>query len=95
MRAVVVYDVSNDKARRRVSDLLLQYGVRVQRSAFEIYLEPWERDRLAADLEALIDKSRDRVAVYPMSQRTYRARRWLGRGPLESLPDGKPPFFIV
>lgn len=38
MRYVVAYDISNDRARRRVAELLAEWGVRLQQSVFEVDL---------------------------------------------------------
>lgn len=37
---VVVYDISSDKQRKKVSDLLEGYGLRVQYSVFECVFKP-------------------------------------------------------
>jgi len=36
MHYVVAYDITNDKRRKKLSDLLETYGVRVNYSVFEI-----------------------------------------------------------
>ena len=36
---LVCFDITDDRNRRRVGDLLEEYGLRVQRSVFEISLE--------------------------------------------------------
>ncbi len=49
---VACFDISDDSLRRRVGDLLLHYGERVQRSVFEIVV------RNRHDLEKLQDELR-------------------------------------
>lgn len=55
MRYVISYDITNDGIRKRVSDLLEGYGVRVQKSVFECSVEEKALsslvDRLAGALE--------------------------------------------
>lgn len=49
----VVYDVSDDRERRRVDRLLQGFGFRVQRSVFECRLTPGAHRRLRHQLEQL------------------------------------------
>ena len=46
---VATYDISDDRRRTQVSRVLLQYGTRLQRSVFEVWLEPAELDCHVAD----------------------------------------------
>jgi hypothetical protein len=57
MRLLVVYDVQDDRLRRRLARVLGGFGERVQRSAFECMLHPAERDRLERRLRALLPES--------------------------------------
>lgn len=54
MHVLVVYDVSDGRLRRRLARLLLGYGERVQRSAFECVLGAAERRALESALRALV-----------------------------------------
>jgi CRISPR-associated protein Cas2 len=65
---VVSYDISDDRRRTRLHDLLLQYGSPVQYSVFECLLEP---ARLAAMKRAVRQRVRprvDQVRFYPLCQ---------------------------
>jgi CRISPR-associated protein Cas2 len=50
---LVVYDVGDDRERRRVSKILEGYGFRVQKSAFECSLTRSGRERMAKRLKTL------------------------------------------
>jgi CRISPR-associated protein Cas2 len=49
----VCYDVANDRERRRLSNLLLGYGFRSQKSVFECRLSAAAQARLTRQIEAL------------------------------------------
>lgn len=95
MRVLVVYDVSQNRARRRLSDLLGQYGVRVQRSAFEVDLERWEWKDLIGRIERIVGREKDRVALYKLPALPGEQVRWLGAGPLDVLPQERQRYFII
>ena len=50
---VVVYDISDDKERESVSNVLGGYGFRVQRSVFECRLTVAARGKMLGQLEEL------------------------------------------
>ena len=52
-RYIIVYDISDDRERARVSKILCGYGDRVQESVFECRLSVSMRERLRKQLEAL------------------------------------------
>lgn len=61
---VLVYDVANDRRRRRLHALLKQYGMPVQQSAFEARLTPSERARLLERAAKLLIEDVDRFVMY-------------------------------
>ncbi len=63
---VVIYDISNDRERAKVADLLEGYGLRVQESAFECRLRGPQRGRLVGALRSLGLES-GHVALYRVS----------------------------
>ena len=50
---LVIYDITHDRERHKVSKILEGYGFRVQKSAFECRLSRPGRDRLQQRLENL------------------------------------------
>ncbi|MBI5161633.1 MAG: CRISPR-associated endonuclease Cas2 [Micrococcales bacterium] len=60
---VIVYDVTDDARRGRLHALLKQYGVPVQKSAFEARLTPAERSRLLERVAPLLQPT-DRFVMY-------------------------------
>lgn len=67
---IVTYDITSDKRRRKISDLLEGYGQRVQYSVFECALDPEKYQELKLRLYKRIQPSEDRVRIYPLSGHT-------------------------
>ena len=64
---VVAYDVVSDARRTRLHALLKEYGIPVQKSAFEARLTPAERQELLRRAATLLDATSDRLTMYPIS----------------------------
>jgi len=58
---LIVYDISNDRRRSKLHNLLLDYGTPVQYSAFECILTPRDLSRLKEAAERIIRKRKDNV----------------------------------
>ena len=76
MRYIVCYDVSDDKRRRKISEVLDGYGDRIQESVFELPVESLLMDKCMGELMDLVKESEDCVAIYRLcascdSERTY------------------------
>ncbi len=63
---VVAYDISSNKRRKKVSDLLEQYGTRVNYSVFECLISPAKLKKLKQEATELIDKKRDSILYYQL-----------------------------
>ena len=61
--ALVIYDISNNKKRKKLSDLLLGYGFRIQKSAFEAMISKSKMERLKEAL-ALFGSEGDSIRLY-------------------------------
>lgn len=64
---VICYDIANDKRRRRVVREIEAFGVRVQESVFECWLDELQRRRLEQALVRLIRPLDDSIACYRLS----------------------------
>ena len=49
MNYLIVYDIEDDKRRKKISDLLEGYGVRVNYSVFEFYLSQKELNEIVSE----------------------------------------------
>ena len=64
MRYLVCYDVSDDKRRGRLADVLLDFGPRLQESVFLADLDEELFARLRSRVEAAVDALEDVVHVF-------------------------------
>jgi len=63
---VVVYDISNDRRRVKLHNLLRDYGTPVQYSVFECYLKPKRAADMKKRVVKLIKKKVDNVRFYSL-----------------------------
>lgn len=76
----VIYDISDDRARKKVSDACKNYGLyRVQKSVFLGDLNSNERDSLAIECEEWIDPDVDSVYVFPMDEQSFKKVKLIGQ----------------
>jgi CRISPR-associated protein Cas2 len=78
MHFVIAYDVEKDRRRNKVMSALKDYGLRVQYSVFECELDLRKMAELKSRLEALIDRRKDRVHIYPMCEACFFRSESLG-----------------
>lgn len=92
-RYVICYDVTNDKRRDKLATLLLDYGVRVQYSVFEIVVDKTLFDSLIKKIKRIIHSQKDMILVYPLCANCdYKIMR-LGAQTKE--PHGNEIVYIV
>lgn len=84
---VVVYDIPNDKRRKKISDLLEGYGKRVQYSVFECILSPNKYDELRQRLKKKVKISEDSVRFYPISKHTLNQVETWGGPSVTKVPS--------
>lgn len=56
---LISYDITDDRTRLKVAQLLLDYGERVQESVYELRLHPGDWQRLNRRLNRMIDREHD------------------------------------
>jgi CRISPR-associated protein Cas2 len=67
IRTVVIYDISDDKRRRLLSDLLEGWGIRVNRSVFECLVDSSVKlEKLKASIRKIVDPKVDSVRFYTL-----------------------------
>jgi len=66
MNYVVAYDISNDKRRKKLSDILEKYGRRVNYSVYEVELTKTKYKELLIQIQEkkLINKKYDSLRFY-------------------------------
>jgi CRISPR-associated protein Cas2 len=83
-RYIVAYDITDDRDRRHVVRLLEQFGERLQRSVFEVWLDPDDLPELQRRVGPLLG-SHDLFEMIPIDSTLHRPR-WQG-GTLDPLPE--------
>jgi CRISPR-associated protein Cas2 len=63
---LIVYDISDDRRRTKLHDLLLTYGSPVQYSVFECLLSPEEEIRMQKAVRRVIRPRKDAVRFYTL-----------------------------
>jgi CRISPR-associated protein Cas2 len=61
---LVVYDISDDKRRTRLHDVLLNYGTPVQYSVFECLLDSRELGKMKKAVRKVIRPRKDNLRIY-------------------------------
>jgi len=61
---VVTYDIASDRRRRKISELLEEYGVRVNESVFECFIKSEKVKEMKAKVEKIANKKKDVVLFY-------------------------------
>ena len=76
----VIYDITENRIRQKVSDRCKGYGLyRVQKSVFLGDLNTNERDSLGVECEELIDTDRDSVYIFPMDDQSFKKVQLIGQ----------------
>lgn len=79
---VVAYDISDDKRRQKIADLLEGYGQRVQYSVFECFLNASKYKELTVKVRKIVKIPEDSVRFYPLSRQSLSQIETLGGKPI-------------
>jgi len=63
---LISYDIADGRRLRRVARIMERWGLRVQKSVFECWLEDQQRAKLEGELAQVLDPKRDSVRYYPL-----------------------------
>jgi CRISPR-associated protein Cas2 len=76
MRCLVVYDISDDRARAKVADMCQDYGLsRIQYSAFVGDVSRAHQDELLQKVRRRLGKLTGRIVLFPLCETDFRGRR--------------------
>ncbi|MBS7644274.1 CRISPR-associated endonuclease Cas2 [Candidatus Bathyarchaeota archaeon] len=90
MRHLVIYDITDDNLRNRISELLKDYGLtRIQYSAFIGNLSRHKLSSLLVDLKNLIGELVENVQIYPVCDLCFKGRREVGKPKRYELVEEK------
>jgi CRISPR-associated protein Cas2 len=86
---LAAYDITDDNRRQSVAGILSSYGHRLQRSVFEVWLEPGEVQILCREIGPHLART-DTFQLFPLDERGTRGRiSWQQPG------DGFDPVFSI
>ncbi len=85
-RWMIAYDISDDKQRRVVHELLKDHGQRVQYSVFECELSKQQLMALRTQLSAALD-AEDSIRWYPLCRWCEANVDWVGQGQAPQFDD--------
>lgn len=75
MKVLLVYDITNDRARTKIADFCLDYGLdRIQFSAFLGDLSRNQQEELMLRIEERLGDHTGKVQLYPICDKDWRAR---------------------
>ena len=57
------YDIADDRRRERLSDVLLDFGTRVQESVFQCLIDPSLAEEMLARVKRTVEENTDKVHV--------------------------------
>ena len=67
LNILVIYDIVENKRRYRIVKSLESYGLRVQKSAFELNIDKKTYKRMISECVAIINEREDSLRVYILS----------------------------
>ena len=82
MYFVVAYDIRETKRRNRLARKLRGFGKRSQLSVFDCPLDDDEFEQLLGAINKIIDKSEDKVTIFPLCAACYSKVVTLGQARL-------------
>ena len=86
---IAAYDVSEPARLRKVHHVVKRFATGGQKSVFECFLTPAEREELLVDVRELLDEDEDRMALLRVEQRTRPMLLGI------AVPASDPDFYYV
>jgi CRISPR-associated protein Cas2 len=78
VHTVLLYDISSDRARAKVADACLDYGLaRIQYSGFFGNISANHLEELLRRIKRLVEKTEASIEVFPICEKDLRLRRTL------------------
>ena len=74
MFLVIAYDIADDRRRRKIVELMKNYGIRVNYSVFECRLKKKEYPTLKKQIRDIINEKQDSILYYDLCKRCIEKR---------------------
>jgi len=82
---MICYDISDEKRLRKVATTLERYGLRVQKSFFQLETDKKILDKIVKDLLEILNLKEDYLFIYPLCDSCTRKAIKQGKGELIRL----------
>lgn len=79
MLRLIIYDIADPKRLRRIAQICEDYGVRVQKSVFECWLDEDRFEELWSRLQEAMKGREDSLAAYVLDSASADKRRTAGK----------------
>lgn len=86
MRLIFLFDITDDKLRRKVNRILEGVGYRIQESVYACDLTVSQMKVLQKDISTHLD-DHDRVHYYPLCNKDVRQSKTMGGAECVSIPS--------
>lgn len=80
MNMIVAYDIADERRLARVAKIVCDYGVRVQKSIFEVTVDPGVFEEMKTRIEEVIVPEEDGVKYFPLCGRCAETVEIIGQG---------------
>jgi CRISPR-associated protein Cas2 len=80
MNMIVAYDIADVKRLNKVAKVIKDYGVRVQKSIFEVDVSNKVFDEMKFRIEEIIEPSEDGVKYFPLCEKCAGTAEIIGQG---------------
>ncbi|HOV38145.1 MAG TPA: CRISPR-associated endonuclease Cas2 [Spirochaetales bacterium] len=77
---LAIYDIRDERRLHKVAKTMGSYGVRVQKSVFEVIASRKVVDRLRNEVAGILDVNEDYVVYFELCERDWQKREKYGPG---------------
>lgn len=92
MNMIVAYDIAEPRRLNKVAKLIKDYGVRVQKSIFEVNVNDRRFGEMKARVEEVIEASEDGVKYFPLCEKCAGTVEIIGQG---VFVDPDEEFYVL
>ena len=92
MNMVVAYDIANPRRLNKVAKVVKDYGIRVQKSIFEVNIENRLFDEMKSRIENEMELSEDGVKYFPLCEKCAGTLEIIGQG---IFVDPDEEFYVL
>ena len=92
MNMIVTYDIADPRRLNKVAKVVKDYGIRVQKSIFEVDVDDKRFIEMKARIEELIEVSADGVKYFPLCEKCAGTVEIIGQG---FFVDPDEEFYVL